>query len=155
MLYACIMNNPLTARHPAESVLAWTAVACWLASWFLPVVEDYAGWAAFHAALSGPFRETMPAAAEDSIPQILSAFTNVGFAALFLTWWRGRITMPAVLLKIAIACLIIDLYWLVQAWRAGQSGTLLVGYYVWLAAFLLLTVVLALRVLRLRKMPAR
>jgi hypothetical protein len=135
------MNGPETPRHSAERLLAWCAAALWFASWFLPVVEDFAGWAAFRAALTGPFRDTLPAAAEESIPQILSAFTNVVFVAIFLTWWRGRISLPAILLKIAIACLLINCYWLVQAWRTGQVGALLIGYYAWLASFALLVAV--------------
>ena len=145
------MNPSQPPRHPVERPLAWCGVALWLASWFLPVVEDYAGWAAFRAALIGPFRDTLPAAAEDSVPQILSAFTNVAFVAMFLTWWRGRISLPAILLKIAIACLLINCYWLVQAWRTGQVGALRVGYYAWLASFVLLVAVTAFSVVSSRR----
>jgi len=145
------MNPSPAPRHPVERILAWGAAALWLASWFLPVVDDFAGWAAFRAALTGPFRDTLPAAAEESIPQILSAFTNVAFAAMFLTWWRGRISLPAILLKIAIACLLINCYWLVQAWRTGQVGALLVGYYAWLASFALLVAVAAFNVVSNRR----
>ncbi len=138
------MINPETPRHGAETKLAWAAAVCWLAAWFLPVMQDYAGWQAFQAALTGPFRDPYPTEAGESVPQVLSALTNVAFVAMFLAWWRRRITLPAILLKVAIACLLINLYWLVLAWRAGETGALLIGYYVWLAAFALLTAVWAL-----------
>jgi hypothetical protein len=32
--------------------LAWAAALLWLASWFLPAVEEIAGWQAFRYALS-------------------------------------------------------------------------------------------------------
>jgi hypothetical protein len=41
-------------------------------------------------------------------------------------------------LKGAVACLLLNLYWPVQMWRANVRGGLLVGYYLWLAAFVLL-----------------
>ena len=60
-----------------ERILAWCALACWLASWFLPVLDDYTGWAAFLAALEGPFRDPSPTRGEDAIAQFLSALTNL------------------------------------------------------------------------------
>jgi glucan phosphoethanolaminetransferase (alkaline phosphatase superfamily) len=145
------VNDPATSQHPAERWLAWLAAACWLASWLLPVVDDYPGWAAFRAALTGPFRDPMPVGAEESIPQVLSAFTNVIFAGLFLTWLGGRIKLPALFLKVAIACLILNLYWLVMMYRAGGIGDLLAGYYVWLAAFVLLVAVGTISVVSARR----
>jgi hypothetical protein len=40
--------------------------------------------------------------------------------------------------RIAIASFVLDLYWLVQAWRDHDLGKLRVGYFLWLAAFALL-----------------
>ena len=121
-----------------ERILAWCALACWLASWFLPVLDDYTGWAAFLAALEGPFRDPFPTRGEDAIAQFLSALTNLAFAALFLHWIRGRVTRPRLFAKLALFCLVLNLYWLVESIRAGESRALLAGYYVWLAAFALL-----------------
>lgn len=118
--------------------LGWAAAACWLVSWFLPVVEGYPGWAAFRAALAGPFRETFPVRGDDAVPQLLSALTNVAFVVLLAYWRRGRVSNWTLYLKIALACLLIDLYWLVQMLRAGEYRALLAGYYAWLLAFALL-----------------
>jgi hypothetical protein len=43
--------------------------------------------------------------------------------------------------RITIACLLLNLYWWVRAWREHSLADLLVGYYVWLAAFGLMLVV--------------
>jgi hypothetical protein len=119
-------------------LLGWSAAACWCVAWFLPVVEGYAGWAAFRAALEAPFRHSVPMRGEDLVPQLLSALTNVVFVVLFANWQRGQVTRPPLFLKVAIACLLLNLYWLVEMLRAGERAALLVGYYVWLAAFALM-----------------
>jgi len=119
-------------------LLGWSAAACWCVAWFLPVVEGYAGWAAFRAALEAPFRHSIAMRGEDLVPQLLSALTNVVFVVLFANWQRGQVTRPALFLKVAIACLLLNLYWLVEMLRAGEHDALLVGYYVWLAAFALM-----------------
>jgi len=123
----------LTAR-----MLAAGAVLCWTASWFLPVIEHYSGWAAFRAALAGPFNEGYPGRGQESIPQLLSALTNVAFVIMIHGWYRRRVRNPAMFLKVAIACLVINLYWPVQMIRAGVRDGLLIGFYAWLAAFALL-----------------
>jgi hypothetical protein len=119
-------------------VLGAAAIACWLVSWFLPVIEDYPGWAAFRAALAGPFNQAYPGRGQESVPQLLSALTNVVFVVLMYVWIRGRVSKPAMFLKGAIACLLLNLYWPVQMWRANVRDGLLIGYYLWLAAFVLL-----------------
>jgi len=131
--------------------LAGAAATCWLASWFLPVVPDYAGWEAFRAALSGPFRASFPVSGEDAIAQVLSALTNVAFVALFWNWWRGRALRASLFTKFSIICLLLNLYWLVQMLRAGESRGLQAGYYVWLAAFALLVAVGVLNVVSARR----
>jgi hypothetical protein len=131
--------------------IGWSAAACWLIAWFLPVIDGYPGWAAFRAALQGPFRENFPVQGDDAVPQLLSALTNVAFAALFVRWRRGRISHWTLFLKIAIACLLIDLYWLVQMLRTGPYDVLLVGYYVWLLAFALLVALGAVNVVSARR----
>lgn len=128
-------------RSPTDSaarLVGWGAAACWLISWFLPVVEGHPGWSAFYSALTGPFHSDFPVRGDDSVPQVLSALTNVAFAVLFLQWIRGEMPRPSLFLKISLACFLCNLYWLVAMLRAGEHGVLLVGYYLWLAAFALL-----------------
>jgi hypothetical protein len=119
-------------------LLGWSAALLWLLSWLLPVIEGYPGWAAFRAALSGPFRETFPVRGEDAVAQLLSALTNVVFVAQFVQWELGRVARTSLFLKVTLACLLLDLYWLVQAWRAHELRSLLAGYYCWLGGFALL-----------------
>jgi hypothetical protein len=117
-------------------ILASAAAACWLASWFLPVVDDNTGWQAFMTVLSHQGGRS----GEDAVPQIMSALTNFVFIAMWVTLWRSRVEKPPLFIKIALACFIINLYWLVQAARAGEAGGLLLGYYAWLLGFALLIV---------------
>jgi hypothetical protein len=135
----------------AEQWLGMAAAACWLAAWFLPVVTGYAGWEAFRAALSGPFRESFPVSGNDAVAQVVSALTNIAFVAL---WWRGkrgRLLRPSLFLKVSIICLVMNLYWLVEMLRAGEFRGLLLGYYVWLAAFALLVGVAVVNVVSARR----
>ena len=119
-------------------LVAGAALACWLGAWFLPVLDGYSGWDAFCAALQGPFRLQYPSSGEHGIAQVLSALTNVAFILLFMLWIRGRVARPALFLKGTLICLLMNLYWLVEFLRAGEGPDLLIGYYVWLAAFALL-----------------
>jgi hypothetical protein len=131
--------------------IGWAAGACWCAAWFLPVVEGYSGWSAFLAALEGPFRRNFPVRGDDAVPQLMSALTNVVFVLQFVNWNRGLVRHWTLYLKITIACLLINLYWLVQMLRAGQHDLLLAGYYVWLSAFALLVVLGILNVVSARR----
>ena len=131
-------------------ILAGSALACWTCAWFLPVLGDYSGWDAFDAALQGPFRDRFPTRGEDAIAQLLSALTNVAFVALFMLYLMG-ISRPSLYLKLALLCLLIDLYWLVEAMRAGEGASLLIGYYVWLAAFAQLVALGAVSVVSARR----
>src|SRR4051812_3465045 len=119
-------------------LVGWSSAAGWLLAWFLPVIDGYPGWAAFRAALEAPFRTDFPVRGDDVVPQVLSALTNVVFVVLFANWQRGQVTRPRLFLKIATACLLLNVYWLVQMLRAGERTALLAGYYVWLAAFALM-----------------
>jgi hypothetical protein len=118
-------------------VLGWSAAAAFLASWFLPVLKDVPGWMAFRYALAPlvPFRDAGGVAWEDSAPQVMSALTNVAFVILFVLWQIKQTVRPGLFVRIAIACFVLNLYWFVTAWRDHSVGDLLVGYYVWLAAF--------------------
>ena len=47
-------------------------------------------------------------------------------------------------MRVALACFLLNLYWFVTAWRDDALKDLLLGYYVWLAAFALLLAVASL-----------
>jgi hypothetical protein len=143
------MRTPSDNR--AVPWIGWSAGACWLASWFMPVIDEYNGWAAFIAALQGPMRNGPLVNPEDVAGQILSALTNVVFVALFYVWWRGRMTRPALYTKVAVACLVLNLYWLVMSLRATGEAGLLAGYWAWLAAFALLVALGAINVVSTRR----
>jgi hypothetical protein len=121
-------------------VLAWTAGAAFAASWFLPVLDAIPGWMAFRYALAPlvPFEAAGDLAWEDSVPQVLSALTNVVFIILFALWASKQTVRPGLFVRIAIACFLVNLYWFVKAFREHGVADLLIGYYVWEAAFALL-----------------
>lgn len=125
----------------ATRIVTAVAAALWLASWFLPVLEDVRGWQAFRYALSAiwPYRGHSMAG-EEAIPQMLSAATNVAFIILVAHVALDRVTRPGFFIRVAIACFILNLYWLVQLLRRGEAGDLLAGYYAWIVAFALLIV---------------
>ena len=116
----------------------------------LPVLDHYSGWQAFVTALRGPFLDSDPTRGDAAILQLLSALTNVAFVALSMHYRKG-ITRPWLYLKLALLCLLIDLYWLVEALRAGEAASLLIGYYVWLMAFALLVTLGAVSVVSARR----
>ena len=127
-------------------VLVWTAGAAWLASWFLPVMDDAWGCQAFRYSISGvwPYHGTRPSDAEDAIPLLLGACTNFAFVAMIAMLLRNRVTRPGLFFRVALACLLIDLYFPVQAARAEGLQALrelLIGYWAWLLAFVLVCVV--------------
>jgi hypothetical protein len=123
--------------------LGWTAALAFAASWFLPVLVDVPGWMAFRYALAPllPYHGSSEAAWVDAAPQVMSALTNVVFVILFVLWQIKQSPRPGMFVRIALACLLLNLYWFVSAWRDQNLEDLLVGYYVWLAAFALLLAV--------------
>ena len=129
----------------ATTALAWAAAALFVVSWFLPVLDDVPGWMAFRYALAPliPFRERDGASIgwEDSVPQLMSALTNVVFIILFALWALRQSPRAGLFVRIALACFLLNLYWFVSAWRDHALADLLPGYYVWVAAFALLLVV--------------
>jgi len=109
------------------------------------VLEDLPGWMAFRYALAPliPFRgrDGSSIGWEDSAPQLMSALTNVVFVILFALWASRQGPRPALFVRIALACFLLNLYWFVTAWRDHALTDLLSGYYAWLAAFALLLAV--------------
>ena len=132
-------------------VLGWAAAACWLASWFLPVIENYPGWAAFYTVLVSPFRREFPTSGEHAVIQLVSAATNAVFVVLFVHWLLQRITRPSMFLKLALACFIANLYWPVEMLREGERGGLLSGYYAWEGSFALLLAIGVISVVSARR----
>jgi hypothetical protein len=118
----------------------WTAAAAFLASWFLPVLENVPGWMAFRYALAPlvPYAHAVETGWDDNVPQVLSALTNVMFVVLFGLWLANQMFRPGMFLRLALASLLLNLYWWVKAWREHGLGDLLYGYYVWMFAFALL-----------------
>ena len=127
-------------------ILGWTAALAFAASWFLPVLKDVPGWMAFRYALASvvPYQGLGGDDWQDSAPQVLSALTNFAFIILFGLWQLKRPVRPSLFVRIAIACFILNMYWFVTAWRDHDVKSLLVGYYVWVAAFGLLLAVASL-----------
>ncbi len=135
--------------------LPWTAAALFAVSWFLPVLDSVPGWMAFRYALAPlvPYRDAGSIGWEDSAPQVMSALTNVVFVILFGLWAARQSPRPGMFVRIALACLLLNLYWFVAAWRDHSLQDLLVGYYVWLAAFALLLAVAIRIALASRRAP--
>ena len=103
------MSSLLTDSRVMRQI-GLVAAICWLLSWVLSVVEGYPGWAAFRAALSGPFRESFPVRGDDAVPLLLSALTNGVWLLQFVHWKVGRVRNWTLYLKVAIACLLVNLY---------------------------------------------
>ena len=123
-------------------MLGWLAAACFVAAWFLPVMSGVPGWMAFRYALASvwPYRTSI-GGGEDAVPQVLSALTNVAFVVMFAQLVAGRVGRPGLWFRVAIACFVLDLYWLVQMVRDASAHELWIGYYAWLAAFALLALI--------------
>jgi hypothetical protein len=123
--------------------VGWVAALAFLLSWFAPALPDVPGWMAFRYSLAPlvPFREARDIALDDSVPQVLSALTNLVFILLFVLWQLKQSPRPGLFVRITLACVLLNLYWLVRAWRDGGLADLRFGYYLWLAAFVLLAVV--------------
>ena len=122
--------------------LVRVAALLWLASWLLPAFDGIPGWQAFRYALSSmwPYRGHQSNEVDDAVPHVLSAFTNVVFIILAAHVELGRVTRAGLFLRVALACLLLNVYWLVQLVRDGSAGELEAGYYTWLTAFALLVV---------------
>src|SRR5689334_12785117 len=111
--------------------LGWSAAACFVAAWFLPVASEVPGWMAFRYAFAPvwPYGSGAGSSVEDAVPQVLSALTNVVFIVMFAQLVLGKVNRPGLWLRVAIACVVLDLYWLVQMFRDGSARDLLIGYY--------------------------
>ena len=140
-------------RGPMRYV-AWFAAACFLASWFLTAVPDVPGWMAFRYALAPlwPYGQASARGAEEIVPQVASALTNVVFVIMFVMVSLGKVRRPGLFFRVTIICFVMNLYWFVQFARDGSLDDLRIGYYVWLAAFALL-MWMAWKLMRTRSAP--
>jgi hypothetical protein len=122
------------------NVLVWTATAAFAASWFLPVLPDVPGWMAFRYAFAPlvPYAAAGELALDDSVPHVLSALTNVVFVILVALWVSRQRLRPGTFVRISLACVLLNLYWFVKAVREDGLRDLLIGYYVWEAAFVVI-----------------
>jgi hypothetical protein len=129
--------------HRLLPPLAWLSALAFLASWFLPVLQDVPGWMAFRYSLAPlvPYADALDLGWEENVPQVLSALTNVMFVILFGLWLSKQMFRPGMFLRLALACVLLNLYWWVKAWRDNGLADLLYGYYVWMLAFVLLLAV--------------
>jgi hypothetical protein len=136
--------------------LNWLAGACFVAAWFLPAAAEVPGWMAFRYAFSPvwPYGSSEPQGAEDAVPQVLSALSNVVFVVLFAQVAVRRVKRPGLFLRVAVACFALDLYWFVQMLRDGSVHDLWIGYYVWLLAFGVQVIIGALLMRAARPGPA-
>jgi hypothetical protein len=134
--------------------LFWLSAAAFAASWFLPVLDDVPGWMAFRYALAPlvPYRDAGDASWEDNVPQVLSALTNVMYVVLFALWLARQMFRPGLFVRVSLACLLLNLYWFVLAWRDSNGlADLLYGYYVWMLAFALMFAVAVLTAFEARR----
>jgi hypothetical protein len=129
-----------TDQTKLANYLVWTAGAAFAASWFMPVLTDIPGWMAFRYALAPlvPYGDAADLAWDDSVPQALSALSNGVFIILFALWVTKQTVRPGLFVRITLVCFVLNLYWFVKAFRDHHLQDLLIGYYVWLAAFALL-----------------
>src|SRR5262245_7868575 len=93
-------------------IVSGIAALAWLAAWFLPVAKELPGWLAFRYALE-PLWNPQSTQPEDAVPFVLSALTNVVFPVLFVLAYRDAITRPGLYIRVAIACFLLNLYWVV------------------------------------------
>ena len=122
------------------NILVWTATAAFAASWLLPVLPEVPGWMAFRYAFAPviPYAAAGDLAAEDSVPHVLSALTNVVFVILAALWLTGQRMRDGTFVRISLACFLLNLFWFVKAVREDGLRDLLIGYYVWELAFALM-----------------
>lgn len=159
-------NKPAGRAIPAArvwqlaSLISFAAASIYSIAWFLPVAEGGSrygdgvlpGWEALRVALSPlwSYREFVTEGSVHSSVSVASGLTNVLFVAALVAmvqqrsgagsiWWIGAALMLAV---------VINAQWLVIS-----PVALKVGYYCWLASFMLLSVGILLRPRPIRAAP--
>ena len=119
-------------------------------SWFMPVLEGYSGWMAFRVALSSIWPYDGPSSGGWWPLHVPSALTNgwfvISLAVLILSQHRFILV---ILWGLVLATLVNTLWFVLD----GDRSDLRVGYYLWLASFLVLTTG-AWRAWKTRQIPA-
>jgi hypothetical protein len=122
------------------------------AGWLAPAVDGYAGWQAFRVALSPvwPFEHFTVPTWQLIVLAVASAATNALFAGGAIAIAAGavdrRSSRRALVVALLVAALV-NLHWPVS--MGEHRADLRVGYYVWVASFVLLAVSAAVRPARL------
>lgn len=124
------VSSPL---HTRSSILFWTGWILCATSFFIPsayALDDghVVGWEAFRFALDG------------SVIMVASALTNFVAGATLLVLLRRPVKLLYPLRLGMVASTAINLYWLID-----MPKELLMGYYLWLTSFCLITAALFMR----------
>jgi hypothetical protein len=111
------------------------------AGWLAPVVDGYVGWQAFRAALSPvwPFEHFTVPTWRLIVLAVASAATNALFAGSAIAMAAGaleRALARRALVAALLVATLVNLHWPIS--MGDHRADLRVGYYVWVASFLLL-----------------
>lgn len=134
---------------PRRAALTLGAAVAFVNGWLLPVAGGRPGWQAFRVALSPlwPYEGTrfdpLFRAWHDVALIVASGLTNVVFVLALFDILVTRRVGDRALATVLLAAAVVDLHWLVRA--GAQAGQLQVGYYVWIAAFVLLAIAASMR----------
>jgi len=117
------------------------AIVANVLGWVLPVIDDYRGVHAFRVALSPlwPYEQFHIPAGRLVYLSVASAATNVVFAIVALAAAVGAVgsrMRQRLAVWIVGAAALLNLHWPLSMGDSG--GDLRVGYYVWIASFVLL-----------------
>jgi hypothetical protein len=126
-------------------VLLLVSIVAHAMGWALPVMDDYRGFHAFRVALS-PLWPYARANVQFHIPagrlvylSVASALTNVVFVVVAIAALVGALqtrSRQRVAVWVVGAATLLNLHWPIS--MGDSAGGLRVGYYVWIASFLLL-----------------
>jgi hypothetical protein len=135
-----------------------SAMAAFLACWFLPVIDDINGWLAFRASINPLWSYSGDSRAiglelPDDLAFFLGSLTNFVFVGLY-AWlpFAARRGLRNAVITLAV-CFLIDSYSLTQIVISREWTSLGPGYYAWLAACGLLGAA-AYRRMRAEPLPA-
>lgn len=122
-------------------VLLTGAIVAHLLGWALPVMDDYRGVHAFRVALSPlwPYEKFHIPPGPLVYLSIGSALTNVVFAVVAIAALVGAArprSRQLVAVWVVGAATVLNLHWPIS--MGDSAGGLRVGYYVWIASFVLL-----------------
>lgn len=122
------------------------AVVANVLGWLLPVAADYRGWQAFRVALSPlwPFEQFRIAPGPLLVLSVASSLTNLLFVVVAALLVVGAKARGRLLLWVSAGATLLNLHWPIS--MGERAADLLIGYYVWVVGFALLTFVAYLEV---------